>query len=84
MFVCQKHAYLCNPFLIILLNNLTIQSGDDQDIVGSAFESFTWIDIENLTEYRQCRNSVQGASLIVDDRGELIQDELFLFKARVV
>lgn len=30
---------------------------------------FQWIDIENLTEFRACRNSIQGALLIVDERG---------------
>lgn len=35
---------------------------------------FQWINIENLTEFRACRNSIQGALLIVDERGE----ELFL------
>ena len=32
--------------------------------------NFQWIDVENLTEYRQCRNSVQGPDLIVDERGK--------------
>ena len=31
---------------------------------------FQWIDIENLTEFRACRNSIQGALLIVDERGK--------------
>ena len=30
---------------------------------------FEWINIENLTEFRACRNSIQGALLIVDERG---------------
>lgn len=30
---------------------------------------FQWINIENLTEFRDCRNSIQGALLIVDERG---------------
>lgn len=34
---------------------------------------FQWIDIENLTEFRACRNSIQGALLIVDERGFVCQ-----------
>ena len=37
--------------------------------VGPTAE-FQWIDIENLTEFRACRNSIQGALLIVDERGK--------------
>ena len=32
---------------------------------------FQWIDVENLTEFRACRNSIQGALLIVDERGTM-------------
>ncbi|KXJ29046.1 UPF0454 protein C12orf49 homolog [Exaiptasia diaphana] len=59
---------------VILIISLSFRkSADDQDLGESTLKSFTWIDIENLTEYRQCRNSVQGASLIVDDRGFVCQ-----------
>lgn len=31
---------------------------------------FQWIDIENLTEFRACRNSIQSALLIADEGGK--------------
>ena len=50
------------------------QSYQESDILEAPTTEFQWINIENLTEFRACRNSIQGASLIVDERGE----ELFL------
>ncbi|XP_031564975.1 UPF0454 protein C12orf49-like [Actinia tenebrosa] len=55
---------------VIFIISLSLRKSDDgQDLGDIPSESFEWIDIENLTEYRQCRNSVQGAFLIVDERG---------------
>ena len=50
------------------------QSYQESDILEAPTTEFQWINIENLTEFRACRNSIQGALLIVDERGE----ELFL------
>lgn len=50
------------------------QSYQESDILEAPTTEFQWINIENLTEFRACRNSIQGALLIVDERG----DELFL------
>ena len=46
------------------------QSYQESDILEAPTTEFQWINIENLTEFRACRNSIQGALLIVDERGE--------------
>jgi len=46
------------------------QSYQESDILEVPITEFQWINIENLTEFRACRNSIQGALLIVDERGE--------------
>ena len=47
------------------------QSYQESDILETPTTKFQWINIENLTEFRACRNSIQGALLIVDERGEV-------------
>ena len=50
---------------------LNFQSYQESDILEAGpTADFQWIDLENLTEFRACRNSIQGALLIVDERGE--------------
>ena len=62
--------YLIYNMLVI---HFVVQSYRESDILEARpTTEFQWIDIENLTEFRACRNSIQGASLIVDERGKNI------------
>lgn len=60
--------------IIIVVAISLKKSYQESDVleVGPTAE-FQWIDIENLTEFRACRNSIQGALLIVDERGFVCQ-----------
>lgn len=53
------------------IHSIINQSYQESDVLGvGPTAEFQWIDIENLTEFRACRNSIQGALLIVDERGK--------------
>jgi len=56
---------------IILIVVLSLRKSYLESEISEAWPTaeFQWIDIENLTEFRACRNSIQGAVLIVDERG---------------
>ena len=54
------------PFVMLAL----FQSYQESYILEVPTTEFQWINIENLTEFRDCRNSIQGALLIVDERGK--------------
>ncbi|KAJ7387045.1 hypothetical protein OS493_004009 [Desmophyllum pertusum] len=55
---------------IILIVTLSLRTSYQESYVLEApTTEFQWINIENLTEFRACRNSIQGALLIVDERG---------------
>lgn len=60
---------------ITIIVVISLRRSDLESDISEALNTaeFQWIDIENLTEFRACRNSIQGALLIVDERGFVCQ-----------